>query len=272
MSKPIGVFDSGVGGLTVLRELNSVLPLESTIYLGDNTRVPYGPLPVEKIRQYTLECLDYLYHEGVKALVIACNTATASALDAARERYDVPVVGVIDSTAKVAAAASRARVGVIATQATVNSGQYVRAIQAENPALEVHQQACPLLTILVEAGEFATRKTESVLEGYLQPLRERKVDTLVLGCTHYPFLRPTIEKLMGPGLQIVECGPSTVASLVALMEEGRLERASDGAPVRRMLTTGNVESFRRVASTLWPGDLPEIEVVDVERRREPVSR
>lgn len=272
MDKPIGVFDSGVGGLTILRELNTVMPQESTIYLGDNTRIPYGPLPVEKIRQYTLECLDYLYGEGVKALVIACNTATATTLEIAHARYDVPVVGVIGSTAKAAARATAGRVGVIATQATVNSGAYPRAIKAERQGAEVYQEASPLLTILVEAGEFDTRKTESVLEGYLHPLRQQKVDTLVLGCTHYPFLRPPIARLMGPEVKIVECGPSTVATIRALMDEGELERASGVEPARRMLTTGNVDSFRKVASTLWPDELPEIEEVNVEAGREPVRR
>jgi glutamate racemase len=272
MSKPIGVFDSGVGGLTVLRELNTVLPLESTIYLGDNTRIPYGPLPVEKIRQYTLECLDYLYAEGVKALVIACNTATATTLDMAQKRYDIPVVGVVGSTARAAAETTEGRLGIIATQATVNSGAYVRAINSERPSVEVRQEATPLLTMLVEAGEFDTRKTESVLEGYLYPLRQQKVDTLVLGCTHYPFLRTCIQRLMGGDVRIVECGPPTVASIVALMDEGVLERATDGQPTRRMLTTGNVEAFRRVASTLWPDELPEIEEINVEAEREPVRR
>ena len=185
---------------------------------------------MEKIRQYTLECLDYLYAEGVKALVIACNTATATTLEIAQKRYDVPVVGVIDSTARVAAATSSGTVGVIATQATVNSDSYVRAIHAENRGLAVYQQATPLLTILVEAGEFDTRKTESVLEGYLHPLRVQKVDTLVLGCTHYPFLRPTISRLMGPEVKIVECGPSTALSITALMDDGKLERAVEGQP------------------------------------------
>jgi glutamate racemase len=272
MSKPIGVFDSGVGGLTVLRELNTVLPQESTIYLGDNTRIPYGPLPPERIRQYTLECLDYLYAEGVKALVIACNTATVTTLEAAQQRYDIPVVGVVGSTARAAAETSAGRVGLIATQATVNSGAYVRMLKEGRSSLEVYQEPTPLLSILVEAGEFDTRKTESVLEGYLHPLRQQKVDTLLLACTHYPFLRPCIERLMDRDVKIVECGPPTVASIVALMEEGVLERAMDAQPTRRMMTTGNVEAFRKVASTLWPEELPEIEVVNVEAGREPVRR
>ncbi len=273
MDRAIGVFDSGVGGLTVLRELNMVLPGEPTVYLGDNMRVPYGALPVEKIRKYTLQCLDHLYYcEGVKALVIACNTATATTLEIAQQRYDVPVVGVIESTAKAAVRTTRGRMGIIATVATVNSEAYLRAVRAQNRRVEVFQQACPLLSLQVEAGEFASRRTETVLEGYLHPLREKKVDTLVLGCTHYPFVRPLIEKLMGPEVQIVENGSSTVASLVALMEEGELEGATCENPVRRMMITGKMETFRLAAATLWPDGVPEIELVNVEGEVERVCR
>ncbi len=264
MARAIGVFDSGVGGLTVLRELRKVLPRESTIYLGDNARAPYGSLPPGRIRRYTLECLDYLYAEGVKALVIACNSATTAALETARERYDLPVIGVVEATAKTAAETARARVGVVGTRATVRSGSYPRAIAARNPRLRLFQQPCPRLASLVEAGEFATPRTEMVLEGYLRPLRDQGVDSLVLGCTHYGFLRPLIERLMGPEVSLVECGPSVAASLVSLMDEGTLERADGEVPVHRLLTTGQAEAFRRVASTLWPEGLPQVEEVEIE--------
>lgn len=264
MARAIGIFDSGVGGLTVLRELMRALPQEPTIYLGDNARVPYGALPAERILQYTLECLDYLYGEGVKALVIACNSATTAALEAARRRYDVPVIGVIGATARTAVEVARGRVGIVGTEATVRGEEYVRALRAGNPALEIFQQACPQLALQVEAGELASHKTEVILEGYLQPLRHHAVDTLVLACTHYTFLRPAIERLMGPEVRLVECGPSTVASLVELMDEEKLERAPGGPLVRRLLTTGEVEAFRRAVSTLWPEGLVEIEEVRVE--------
>lgn len=273
MSSPIGVFDSGVGGLTVLREIHRTLPAESTVYLGDDVRTPYGPRPVDEIRRFTLECLDYLYHiEGVKALVIACHTATATTLSIAQGRYDVPVLGVIEPTARMVAETARGRVGVMATQATVESDAYALALRAANPDLEVTQQACPLLTMLVEAGEFATPRTIHALEGYLRPLRERQVDTVVLGCTHYPFLRPAIQELMGPDVEIVESGPATVAALRALIDRGELEASDERSPVRRLLTTGDSESFRRVASTLWPGGLPEVEVVEVDTAGERVPR
>lgn len=263
MSRTIGVFDSGVGGLTVLRELQRALPWESTIYLGDSARVPYGGLPPEIISRYTLECLDYLYDQGVKALVLACNSATAAALEPAQASFPVPVIGVIDATARTVAASGRARVGVLGTEATVASGEYLRAILSHREGLDVLQQACPRLAGQVEAGELATRKTEMLLEGYLRPLREQGIDTLVLGCTHYGFLRPLIQRLMGSDVQLVECGPSVAATLAALMAEGSVDGAEGGQPVHRLLTTGEAEAFRRVASTLWPEGLPEIEEVTV---------
>jgi len=262
--KAIGFFDSGVGGLTVMKAVKAAFPSESTLYLGDNTRIPYGPLPVETVRRYTLQCLDQLYRLGAKALVIACNTATAAALEAARERYDVPVIGVIGPTARAAARVAREKVGIMATEGTVKSGLYPRAINEVAPGLEVVQQPCPLLTPLVEAGEIDTRKSDTVLEGYLQPLRKAGVDTVVLGCTHYPFLRKGVERLMGPGVQVVESGPAVVAVLAELMAAGTLEGAAVGTSVHRLMTTGNPESFDKLAGILWPEGHPEVEVVELE--------
>ncbi len=263
MSRAIGVFDSGVGGLTVLRELQRALPQESTIYLGDSARVPYGGRPAETVRQFTLECLGYLYNQGVKALVIACNSATAAALEAARETFPVPVVGVIEATAGTAALSGRSRLGVLGTEITVASGEYPRAIRRRNPGLAVLQQACPRLADRVEAGEFDAPRTRMMLEGYLRPLLEQGIDSLVLGCTHYGFLRPLIRELVGPQVDLVECGPSVVADLARMMEEGSVERGEESSPTHRLLTTGDSAAFQRVASYLWPEGLPEIERVAV---------
>jgi glutamate racemase len=263
-SGPIGVFDSGVGGLTVLRELNRVLPRESTIYLGDSKRIPYGGLPAETIVRYTLSCLDHLYAIGVKALVLACNSATSAALEAARTRYDVPVMGVIEPTARDVAARSSGKVGILATEATVRSRAYARAIAAGNPDLEVLQQPCPLLADLVEAGQFRDVGAEELLRQFLDPLREEGVSTLVLGCTHFPFFRRSIERLMGPSVRVVECGPPVADALRHHMTIGELEEATNGVAFRRMMTTGSAEAFRRVASQLWPGECLEIEEVTIE--------
>ncbi|HEX2924413.1 MAG TPA: glutamate racemase [Chloroflexota bacterium] len=258
------MFDSGVGGLTVLRSLYTSLPRESTIYLGDNARVPYGELPGETIRRYTLECLDYLYHRGVKALVIACNTATSEALESAQSRYDVPVIGVIECTAREVASTAGERVGVLATEATVRSGQYGAAIRSARPELQVLEQPCPGLAARVEACALNSPQTRSMLENFLQPLQDAGVDTVVLGCTHYAFLRDIVKQLMGPGVEMAECGPSTVSVLESLMERGVLDRAEGGVASHRLLTTGRALPFQRIARLLFAGDLPRVEEVKIE--------
>ena len=193
--RPIGVFDSGVGGLTVLAELNRRLPAESTIYLGDNGRAPYGPRPAEEVRRFTAEAVDWLLRQDVKLLVLACNTATAHALPLVRAQSSVPVLGVVRPGAVAATAATRShRVGVIATAGTVESGAYPAAIVEADAATHVAQLACPELVPMVEAGIVDGRRAESVLRAYLEPLLagEPGMDTLLLGCTHYPLLREPI--------------------------------------------------------------------------------
>ncbi len=260
-SGAIGVFDSGVGGLTVLKEIGRLLPMESLIYLGDNRRVPYGQLPMGTIREYALEGLDHLYEQGVKALVIACNTATVAALDAARKRYDVPVIGVIQPTA-AAAAERNGAIGVMATTATARSGEYERVIVGAAPDRVVVQQACPLLASFVEAGELAGARVEAVVARYLEPLREARIGTLVLGCTHFPFLRPVIERTIGPDVTIIESGPSVALRLQELMRSGVVER-SNGPGLRSLATTGDPASFHRLATLLWPDESLTIEKVDI---------
>ncbi|HEX7171519.1 MAG TPA: glutamate racemase, partial [Candidatus Limnocylindria bacterium] len=184
--RPIGVFDSGVGGLTVLAELHRRLPRESTVYLGDNARTPYGPRPADEVRRFTLEAVEWLLAQDVKLLVLACNTATARALPDVRARASVPVLGVVRPGAVTAAASTRSRqVGVIATAGTVESGAYQDAIVEADPAIHVAQQACPELVPMVEAGILDGRRAESVLHAYLEPMRAANpaMDTLLLGCT-----------------------------------------------------------------------------------------
>ena len=200
--RPIGVFDSGVGGLTVLAELNRRLPDESTVYLGDNGRAPYGPRPAEEVRRFTAEAVDWLLRQDVKLLVLACNTATAHALPLVRAQSSVPVLGVVRPGAVAATAATRShRVGVIATAGTVESGAYPAAIVEADAATHVAQLACPELVPMVEAGIVDGRRAESVLRAYLEPLlaAEPGMDTLLLGCTHYPLLRESIERIVGDG-------------------------------------------------------------------------
>src|SRR5688572_15032569 len=189
---PIGIFDSGFGGLTVARSVIDQLPHESVVYLGDTARQPYGPKRIAEVREYAMECLDHLVERDVKALVIACNSASAAVLRDARERYDVPVVEVIlPATRRAVAATRNGRVGVICTQATATSRAYDDAFAA-NPDVELHTQACPRFVELVEAGITSGPEIEAVAHEYLQPLVDADVDTLVLGCTHYPLLTGAI--------------------------------------------------------------------------------
>ena len=265
--RPIGVFDSGVGGLTVLAELNRRLPGEPTVYLGDNARAPYGPRPADEVRRFTTEAVDWLLSQDVKLLVLACNTATARALPLVRERSSVPVLGVVRPGAVAAAAATRSRrVGVIATAGTVDSGAYPAAIVEADPATRVAQLACPELVPMVEAGITDGRRAESVLRAYLEPLLEREpgMDTLLLGCTHYPLLREPIERIVGDGVAVVDSAFTTALATEDLLD-ALGARAPEGAtPTGRVATTGAVEAFVGVARRLFGDRLPEVESVEIE--------
>ncbi len=278
--RPIGVFDSGVGGLTVLREIVVRLPSESTVYLGDNLRAPYGPRSDEEVRRFSVECVDELASRDVKAVVIACNTASAVALPELRRRHAVPILGVVRPGATAAVAATRTlRVGVIATQATVRSRAYFQAIKDENPFVEVYEHATPELVPLVEAGRLEGPEVEAIVRRSLAPLLgERgasgetvfplplgeRIDTLVLGCTHYPLLAPVIESVVGPEVAVIDSASATGASLAALLDEHDLGAVGgpDGAS-HRQLTTGDVPSFRRMAERLFGSVFPAVHPIAV---------
>lgn len=264
--RPIGVFDSGVGGLTVLAELRRRLPDEGTIYLGDNARAPYGPRPADEVRRFTLEAVDWLLGQDVKLLVLACNTATARALDDVRRRSPVPVVGVVRPGAVAAAAATRSRaVGVIATAGTVESGAYHDAIVEADPATEVAQLACPELVPMVEAGILEGRRAETVLRGYLEPMLRANpgLDTLLLGCTHYPLLRAPIERIVGDGVAVVDSAFTTALAVEDLLD-ALGARAPSGPGAHRVHTTGDVEAFVGVARRLFGERLPAVEPAVIE--------
>ncbi|MDQ2689406.1 MAG: glutamate racemase [Chloroflexota bacterium] len=264
--RPIGVFDSGVGGLTVLAELHRRLPDEPTIYLGDNARAPYGPRPAAEVRAFTLEAVDWLLGQDVKLLVLACNTATARALDDVRRRSPVPVVGVVRPGAVSAAAATRSgQVGVIATAGTVQSGAYHDAIVEAAPATRVTQVACPELVPMVEAGILDGRRAESVLRAYLDPMLADApaMDTLLLGCTHYPLLRAPIERIVGEGVAVVDSAFTTALAVEDLLD-ALGARASGANPRHRVTTTGDVAAFVAVAERLFGDGLPGVEAVEIE--------
>ena len=265
--RPIGVFDSGVGGLTVLAELNRRLPGESTVYLGDNARTPYGPRPAEEVQRFTAEAADWLLRQDVKLLVLACNTATARALPLVRAQSSVPVVGVVRPGAVAATAATRShRVGVIATAGTVESGAYPAAIVEADAATHVAQLACPELVPMVEAGIVDGRRAESVLRAYLEPLlaAEPGMDTLLLGCTHYPLLRSAIEGIVGEAVAVVDSAFTTALATEDLLD-ALGPRAPDGlTPRHRVATTGSVDAFVDVARRLFGDRLPPVESVEIE--------
>lgn len=264
-ARPIAVFDSGVGGLTVLSEIHRRLPRESTVYLGDNARAPYGPRPAEEVRRYTLECLDWLLAADPKVVVLACNTASAQALDDVRASSAVPVMGVIRPGAVAAAAATRSgQVGVVATAGTVRSEAYPAAIAEADPQVRVVQQACPDLVPLVESGQIAGRAVEDAVAGYLGALLERapNIDTLLLGCTHYPPLRPVFSRALGDGVAVVDSAFTTALALEDLLDALRA-RAPAGTPTSRIATTGAVEAFEVVAARVFGAGLPAVEAASV---------
>ena len=268
-ARPIGVFDSGVGGLTVLAELRRRLPDEATIYLGDNARTPYGPRAADEVRRFTLEAVDWLLAQDVKLLVLACNTATARALPDVRDRASVPVIGVVRPGAVAASAATRRReVGVIATAGTVESGAYPDAIVEADPAIRVAQLACPELVPMVEAGILDGRRAESVLRAYLEPLllANPAVDTLLLGCTHYPLLREPIERIVGPAVAVVDSAYTTALAVEDLLDALGTRAPAGAEAAHRVTTTGDVDAFVSVATRLFGDRLPSVEPVEIEAR------
>ncbi|HEU4673373.1 MAG TPA: glutamate racemase [Candidatus Limnocylindrales bacterium] len=298
--RPIGVFDSGVGGLTVLREILRRTPAESTIYLGDNARAPYGVRSDDEVRAFAAQGLDALAARDVKAIVVACNTVSAVALGDLRRRYDLPILGVVRPGASAAALATRnRRVGVIATPATVRSHAYFAAIKEENPALEVYEHATPAFVPMVEAGELDGEPAESTIRASLAPLlgerdvdgefvfplpASARVDTLLLGCTHYPLLRPVLGRVAGERIAIVDSATATASALAELLVVNGLEApgttrgtaadagarghdrpaATVASPTHLQLTTGEPAAFRTIAARLFGDDVAAPEPVELE--------
>ncbi|MFL5680647.1 MAG: glutamate racemase [Chloroflexota bacterium] len=300
--RPIGVFDSGVGGLTVLQEIVRRLPSESTIYLGDNGRAPYGTRTDDEVLAFSSESIDALVERDVKAVVVACNTSTAVALQHLRRRHDRPILGVIRPGAAAAALASRnRRVGVIATPATVRSHAYFWAIKDENPAIEVYEHATPALVPLVEGGHLSGPEVDAAIAEALAPLfgerdasgdfvfplpASARIDTLLLGCTHYPLLRPVIAAAAGERVAIVDSATATASALAELLSVNGLEApgttrgtAADAgprgheapgeevaAPVHVQFTTGDVAAFRGLATQLFGEAFTDVAAIDLTAR------
>jgi glutamate racemase len=259
---PIGIFDSGVGGLTVARAVSAQLPRESILYIGDTARSPYGPKPIADVRRYSLEILDTLVDQGVKMLVIACNTASAAMLRDARERYDVPVVEVIGPAVRTAMSTTRnGRIGVIGTAGTIGSGAYQDMLEV-NAKLTVFAEACPRFVEFVEAGVTDSPEVLAVAEQYLAPLRHAGVDTLVLGCTHYPFLEGAISYVMGPDVSLVSSDTETAKDVYRQLVSRDLLAGPDAAATHIYEATGDsADEFLQLAHRLMGREVREVQLV-----------
>jgi glutamate racemase len=260
--RPIGIFDSGVGGLTVLRAIRERLPLEPTIYVADLLHFPYGPRYQEEVRGFALDIIRYLESRDVKLVVIACNTATAAALNQARELFELPIIGVISPGAQAAVEATKNnRIGVISTEGTMRSQEYLHAIKEIDPMVGVYQKACPELVAIVEEGEAGSPRAEQVLRRDLADIIRLGADTLVLGCTHYPLLKPAIARVYPGSFEMIDSATTTAAKVERHLEHSRL-RADGGRPRHEVLVTSVPQHFDEIAANLF-GEAIEAEEVTI---------
>lgn len=258
---PVGVFDSGIGGLTVAHEVIRQLPHESIIYFGDTARVPYGPKSPETVRRYSREIASFLHDQGVKSIVIACNTATAHALNVLRDEMDMPVVGVVEPGARAAVAATtQGHIGVIGTAGTIKSGAYERAIRAINPDVLITARACPLFVPLVEEGWTEHDATRLVAREYLEPLIAAEIDTLVLGCTHYPLLKPLLRDVLGPDVKLIDSAEETAAETARTLAGQQLAASSDAEPTYRFIASDDPLQFLQLGQRFLGGTMEGVEI------------
>lgn len=266
VEKAIGVFDSGLGGLTVLREVIKALPDESTIYLGDTARVPYGTKSPETVTKYALECARFLLKREIKVLIVACNTVSAVGITVLKKTLSLPVIGVLEPGSKGAVGATRnGRVGVIGTEATIKSLAYPKAIKVLNKRLEVISQACPLFVPLVEEGWIDNEIALLVAERYLSTLRRDDIDTLVLGCTHYPLLKEVIGKVMGEGVRLIDSAEETAQETRRVLEEMGLLRKRKGPIFRQYYVTDIPQRFKEIGGRFLGERLEGIKQVELQR-------
>ena len=265
-SRPIGIFDSGVGGLTVLHAVRQRLPRENIIYLGDTARVPYGTKSRETIERYAVEDAAFLVEKGIKMIVVACNTASAMSRERLRREFNVPILSVLGPGARMAVRLTRnRRIGVIATEATIESRAYEDAIREScgQQELEIFPRACPLFVPLVEEGETDSPITHMVAEKYLAPLRDQRIDTLVLGCTHYPLLKKVIAGRIGEEVSLVDSAEATAEETASLLEREGLTNQSEEQGSSRFYVTDAAQRFHRIAESILGEPLPHLDAVEV---------
>ena len=243
----IGVLDSGIGGFSVVKEIKRLLPKENIKYFADHVRQPYGPRSREEIESFVVQIINFLLEKGIKACIIACNTATAAGLIKAKEFFDIPIIGVIEPGARAAVAiTSNGKIGLAATKFTVNSKVYHKEIKKINSKIEIFANPCPKFTPLVELGQFETTETYQVAKEYLKPIKDAQVDTLILGCTHYPFLQKLISDIMGPKVRLVNPAYNTVLDLKKVLEEKHLLKINKNRK-ENYYTSGNPDNMRKMA-------------------------
>jgi glutamate racemase len=249
LNRAIGVIDSGVGGLTVAKEIMRQLPKENIIYIGDTARCPYGPRPSEEVRQFTWEMTNYLLKRNIKMLVIACNTATAVVLEEIQNQVDIPVLGVIEPGARAALkSTNNHKIGIIGTNGTIKSNAYPTALKELHDRVEVESLACPLFVPLVESGNFEGEEAKRIVQETLKPFRNSDIDTLILGCTHYPLLKPVIQEVIGPKVKLISSGEETASEVSAILSYSDLLNDGEEKVEHLFLTTGSDQLFQMIAS------------------------
>ncbi|MDE5718581.1 MAG: glutamate racemase [Lachnospiraceae bacterium] len=267
-NSPIGVFDSGVGGLTVAREIMRQLPNERIVYFGDTARVPYGSKSKETVTRFSRQIVRFLETQQVKAIVVACNTASAYALEDLEKEVDIPMIGVVKPGARAALSATgNGKIGVVATEATINSGIYSRYIEEHDSSVSVIGKACPLFVPLVEEGLWEDPVTDEIARRYLTELIDSGIDTLILGCTHYPMLRSTVGKIMGEGVTLVNPAYETARELKALLTKHGLEsghRPGLGTELYRFFVSDAADKFQRFANSILPYGILSARVIRID--------
>lgn len=266
---PIGVFDSGIGGLTVAREIMRQLPEEKIVYFGDTARLPYGNKSKESVIHFSRQIIRFLHTKGVKAIVVACNTASSYALDTVRMEEDIPIIGVINAGARAAVAATKnGKIGVIGTEGTVSSGAYGAVLKEMRPGVEVFGKACPLFVPLVEEGLLHDTVTDEIASRYLSVLKEKYIDTLVLGCTHYPLIRSTIARIMGSGVTLVNPAYETAVQLKTLLKSMEMDcdegRELSNDEKYSFFVSDRAEKFRSFATSILPDEVKETIQINIE--------
>ena len=263
-NKPIGIFDSGIGGLTVVKEIIKLLPNESLVYLGDTARVPYGTKSKDTVIRYSESNANFLLSKGIKILIIACNTASAYSLDVLKDKLSIPVIGVIEPGAKKAADITQnGNIGVIGTPSTIRSSAYNRALLSINNNLKVFPKSCPLFVPFAEEGWLDGDILLRVAEKYLHRILNQGVDVLILGCTHYPLLKDTIKKVAGDGVTLVDSAEETANELFQLIESGKINSSDDDGTIRELYLTDDSETFVTISGKFLGDETSEIKVTDI---------